>query len=127
MSRKKIAAGNWKMNNDFEEAMELTRSVSHMDVPDDVQVILGVPYVFLKASLDVLLHVKGVDVAAQNCHQNEKGAYTGEISASMLSSLSVPYVIIGHSERRAYFNEDNEILTEKDNQALENNLNIIIC
>lgn len=127
MARQKIAAGNWKMNTTFEDGMELARTVSHMDIPEDVTVVLGIPYVFLKSAIDMLLHVPRVHAAAQNCHQNLKGAFTGEISAPMLSSISCPYVIIGHSERRAYFHEDNAMLAEKVNQALANDLKVIFC
>ena len=127
MARQKIAAGNWKMNTTFEDGMELARTVSHMEVPEDVTVVLGIPYVFLKPAIDMLLHVPRIHASSQNCHQNTKGAFTGEISASMLASISCPYVIIGHSERRAYFHEDNAILAEKVNQALANNLEVIFC
>lgn len=127
MNRQKIAAGNWKMNLDFEEGLQLARTISHMDIPNDVNVILGIPYVYLKASLDMLLHVPRIDVAAQNCHQESHGAYTGEVSASMLESISCPYVIIGHSERRMYFGENSKILAQKVNEALKHGLKIIFC
>lgn len=127
MARRKIAAGNWKMNLNFEDGMELARKVSHMEVPEDVDVVMGIPSLYLKPCVDMLLHVPRVNVAAQNCHQAAKGAYTGEIAASMLSSISCPIVIIGHSERRAYFGEDNSMLADKVNQALANNLEVIFC
>jgi len=127
MSRQKIAAGNWKMNLDFEEGLQLARTISHMEIPMDANVILGIPHVYLKSALDMLLHVPRVDVAAQNCHQEESGAYTGEVSASMLESISCPYVIIGHSERRMYFGEDSKILAEKVDKALEHGLRVIFC
>lgn len=107
--------------------MELARKVSHMEISDDVEVILGIPYVFLKPAIDMLLHVPQVHVAAQNVHQAPKGAYTGEIAASMLQSIACPYVIIGHSERRQYFGETNEQLKEKVNLAMDQGLKVIFC
>lgn len=127
MSRRKIAAGNWKMNLTFEDGMELARKVSHMQVPEDVEVVMGIPSLYLKPAIDMLLHVPRVDVAAQNCHQAAKGAFTGEIAATMLSSISCPYVILGHSERRQYFAEDSSMLVEKISQAHENDLEVIFC
>ena len=127
MSRRKIAAGNWKMNLEFEEAMDLARKVSHMEVPEDVEVIMGVPSLYLKPCIDMLLHVPRVDISAQNCHQNAKGAFTGEIAAGMLRSISCPNVIIGHSERREYFHENNQQLKEKVDIAQKNDLNVIFC
>jgi len=127
MSRRKIAAGNWKMNTTFEDGMELARKISHASIPEDVEVILGIPYVYLKPAIDMLLHVPKVSVAAQNCHSKEKGAYTGEISTHMLSSISCPYVYIGHSERREYFNESSEELADKVDRAFAQKLDIVFC
>jgi triosephosphate isomerase len=127
MERRKIAAGNWKMNNSFEEGLQLTRALCNADKQDNVEVILGAPYIHLKSLVDLCLYVPHVDIAAQNCHQEESGAYTGEISAGMLSSISVPYVIIGHSERRQYFGETHEILAAKLEKALKHNLKPIFC
>ncbi len=127
MSRAKIAAGNWKMNKTFEDALQLSREIANAKRDEQVLTILGVPSVYLKMVVDQILHVPGLEVAAQNCHQKDSGAYTGEISAPMLSSLGVPYVILGHSERREYFNETNEELAEKVDIALENGLIPIFC
>lgn len=124
--RKKIAAGNWKMNNTKAEAEALAKAISTVDIPEDTEVILGVPYVFLSAVKDITAASK-VKVAAQNCHQETSGAYTGEISAPMLTSLDIDYVILGHSERREYFGEDNALLAAKVDAALQAGLKVIFC
>lgn len=125
--RRKIAAGNWKMNKTYDEALELIREISSTNPPKGIHTILGLPYPYLKNGVDMLMHVMGIDVAAQNCHQELSGAYTGEVSAAMLSSISVPYVIIGHSERREYYHENNALLTDKINVALSQGLQVIFC
>jgi triosephosphate isomerase len=127
MTRLQIAAGNWKMNKTFEDAMQLSRALANANRDKDVLTIMGVPSLYLKMIVDQVLHVDGLEVAAQNCHSKASGAYTGEISAPMLASLEVKYVIIGHSERREYFKESNEELAEKVNIALENGLTPIFC
>lgn len=126
MSRRKIAAGNWKMNTNSETANELSTKISQANIPSDVEVILGVPFVFLS---DCISNVASstVSIAAQNCHAEEKGAYTGEISAEMLTSINCPYVILGHSERRQYNHEDEAILAAKVNRAFAQNLSVIFC
>jgi len=127
MTRRKIAAGNWKMNKNYDDALQLIRDLSATNPPKEIHTILAVPAIYLKNGVDMLMHVIGLDVAAQNCHQAESGAYTGEISAPMLSSISVPYVVIGHSERREYFHEDNAQLAQKVDVALANGLQVIFC
>jgi triosephosphate isomerase len=127
MSRAKIAAGNWKMNMTFEDGLQLSREIANATRAEDVLTILGVPSIYLKMVVDQVLHVPGVEVAAQNCHHKASGAYTGEISAPMLESIGVKYVIIGHSERRAYFAESNEMLAAKVDIAFANNLTPIFC
>ncbi|WP_266368998.1 triose-phosphate isomerase [Tellurirhabdus rosea] len=126
--RKKIVAGNWKMNKTAEEAVALTSEVVNMigdEVTGDVQVVLCVPSVYLTTLRQYL--TGRVALGAQNCHEKASGAYTGEVSAPMLKSIGVQYVILGHSERRQYFNETNEQLAEKVNIALANNLTPIFC
>ncbi len=125
--RKKIAAGNWKMNTNFEEAVQLAQAITDADIPEDVTVILGVPFVYLQKIKGITNANDKIFVSAQNCHQNENGAYTGEISATMLNSIEIPYVILGHSERREYFSETPLLLKDKVNIALKNGLNIIFC
>lgn len=127
MSRKKIAAGNWKMNKNYDDALQLIRDISATNPPKGIHTVLAIPSIYLKNGVDMLMHVEGIDVAAQNCHQAESGAYTGEIAASMLSSIAVPYVVIGHSERREYFYETNEQLAQKVDTALANGLEVIFC
>lgn len=127
--RKKIVAGNWKMNKTLEEGQALASEVVNMagsEVSSDVKLILCTPYVYLTA-VKKLTEGSSVGVGAQNCHTKESGAYTGEISAPMLADIGVQYVILGHSERREYFNETNEQLAEKVNIALKNNIIPVFC
>ncbi|MBN2610100.1 MAG: triose-phosphate isomerase [Bacteroidales bacterium] len=124
--RKKIVAGNWKMNNTLQEGIQLAKDVCNKTIPQDVKVILGTPFIHLT---EVAKVVKGtpVAVAAQNCADKAAGAYTGEVSAAMIKSAGIEYVILGHSERRAYYGETNTILAEKVKLALENGLLPIFC
>jgi len=127
--RKKIVAGNWKMNKTLEEGKALASEVVNMagsEVSSDVKLILCTPYVYL-TSVSKLTEGSNVGVGAQNCHTKEAGAYTGEISAPMLADIGIQYVILGHSERREYFNETNAQLAEKVNIALKNNIVPIFC
>ena len=128
--RKQIVAGNWKMNKRLEEGKILASEVVNMvndEVQDDVTVILGTPFVHLLPVVQLTNNSDKVFVAAQNCSEHSSGAYTGEISVSMLDSIGVQYVIIGHSERREYFNETNAQLAKKVDMALEENLTPIFC
>ena len=128
--RKKIVAGNWKMNCLLEEGQKLTSEIVNMikDEPiKDVTVILNPPFIHLNGVKKLIGSVNGIHVGAQNCSDKSAGAYTGETSAEMLASFGVEFVILGHSERRALFNESNELLTEKTKQALNNNLTPIFC
>ncbi len=127
--RKKIVAGNWKMNKTLEEGKSLASEVVNMagsEVSSDIKLILCPPYVYL-TSVSKLTEGSNVGVGAQNCHTKESGAYTGEISAPMLADIGIQYVILGHSERREYFNETNAQLAEKVNIALKNNIVPIFC
>jgi len=114
------------MHKTLSEAIELASAIAGVSIPDNTEVILGVPAVFIS---EVQTAVKGsaVKVAAQNCHQKISGAYTGEISASMLHSMEVDYVILGHSERREYFSESDALLAEKTDTALSQGLKVIFC
>jgi len=127
--RSKIVAGNWKMNKTYQESKalikELKKSIKDLEL-DNTRVIIAPTFVNLhKASK--MTKDTAVEVAAQNMHQSENGAFTGEISAKMLKSIYVDMVILGHSERREYFGETNELLAQKVDTALKNNLEIIFC
>ena len=124
--RKPIIAGNWKMNMLPNEAIEFIEKLGPLVKDTENEVILCVPYTDL---FYALLTVQGtnIKVGAQNMHFEEKGAYTGEVSAEMLKSINVEYVIIGHSERRAYFAETDETVNKKIKSALKNELKPIVC
>ena len=125
--RRNIVAGNWKMNKNAEETEDLLNELIEK-LPDDVeaQIIVAPTFVNLASAVD---HVEftNITVAAQNMHHAENGAYTGEISADMLKSIGVETVIIGHSERRAYFHETDSILAYKVDTALTHNMTVIFC
>lgn len=124
--RKKIIAGNWKMNMLPNEAINFIEELTPLVKNTKNEVIICVPYIDL---FYTLLHVQGtnIKVGAQNMHWEEKGAYTGEVSAPMLKSIGVEYVIIGHSERRQYFAETDENVNKKIKSALKYNLKPIVC
>ena len=123
MSRK-IVAGNWKMNLEVEQARNLFNELNQRDYPDDVKVILCPPAIYLSEFSSLS---KKVLIASQNVSDQSNGAYTGEISASMLDSINVRYCLVGHSERRQYYAESNEVLAEKVKQLLSNNITPIFC
>ncbi|HEV7349226.1 triose-phosphate isomerase [Telluribacter sp.] len=128
--RKKIVAGNWKMNKTLDEALALTSEVVNMindEVTGDVQVILCPPALYLTTLNKYVENSPRIALAAQNCSDKASGAYTGEISAAMLKSIGIGYVLVGHSERREYFGETNAQLADKVNIALENGLVPIFC
>jgi triosephosphate isomerase (TIM) len=127
--RKKIVAGNWKMNGDRTEALGLVTEIRDMyadEISIDVDVIVAPPFVHLGA-VSKLLEKSKIAVSAQNCATETSGAYTGEVSASMVSSVGAEYVIIGHSERRTIFNESNDELKKKIVRAHEASLTVIFC
>ena len=126
--RKKIVAGNWKMNTTVPEGVELAKEVvkEAASLSSDVKLIVGVPFTHL-CSVAAALEGSNVELSAQNCADEVKGAYTGEVSAKMLASLPVKYVILGHSERREYYGETNEKLVKKINLALAENIAPIYC
>lgn len=127
MSRAKIVAGNWKMNKTLSEAIELVSGVLKMHGNNTVTKIVFPPYPFLSAVSSFLGATNNFYVGAQNCNENASGAFTGEVSASMLKSVGCKYVLVGHSERRQYFGETNAISSQKIKLALENNLKVIYC
>lgn len=126
--RKKIVAGNWKMNMDLQEGVALATSINEAMKADkpNCEVVICTPFIHL-ATVAPLLDSTLVKLGAENCADKEKGAFTGEVSASMVKSTGAQYVILGHSERRAYYAETPEILKEKVNLALANGLKIIFC
>ncbi len=132
--RKKIIAGNWKMNTSLQEGKELVNSIAEMikskplkTMPGNPEVILFPPFVHITEILKITKKEKGVTVGAQNCHQSDKGAYTGEVSAMMIKSVGATHVLVGHSERRQYFKEDDNTLAAKVSQALDNKLTPVFC
>ena len=124
--RRKVIAGNWKMNMLPNEAIEYIEAFAPLVKDSKSEVILCVPYTDL---FYCLMNAQGtnIKIGAQNMHFEEKGAYTGEVSGKMLKSIGVEYVIIGHSERREYFNETDETVNKKIKAAFENELKPIVC
>lgn len=124
--RKPVIAGNWKMNNTPEQAVELIQAIKPLVKDALCDVVVCVPFVDIHAALDA---AKGsnISVGAQNCHWAESGAFTGEISANMLKAVGVPYVIIGHSERRQYFGETDLTVRDRVRAALNAGLKVILC
>ena len=126
--RKKIIAGNWKMNLDKIDSINLTSKIlKNTEQEKDKKIILSPPFIYLEQLVTDCSEREDILIAAQNCSENGNGAYTGEVSAQMIKSIGVDYVIIGHSERRQYFNESHEVLNNKLSQALSNNLKVIFC
>jgi len=126
--RKKIVAGNWKMNMDYAEGISLFSEIVNIvrdEKKGDQIAIICAPFIHLNSLSK--LGGETVKIGAQNCHQNESGAFTGEISAKMIKSVGCEYVIIGHSERRQYFAESDSLLAEKTKIALANGLTPIFC
>ena len=124
--RKNIVAGNWKMNKNLQEAYTLLEEIISKKPKTDTEIIVAPSFINLPLAVEKL---KGrtIKVAAQNAHQNESGAFTGEVSIPMLKSIGVDTVILGHSERRAYFGETNSLLAEKINTALKHDFTVIYC
>jgi triosephosphate isomerase (TIM) len=127
--RKKIVAGNWKMNKNFFEAEELIADIAEAleEIElNNTEVVICPPFVYLEMATDIAEESK-IKVGGQNVNDNESGAFTGEISASMLKSMEVDYCIIGHSERRKYFSEENAFLKRKIDAALNQDIQPIFC
>jgi triosephosphate isomerase (TIM) len=126
--RRKIVAGNWKMNKSFQDAEELIADIADkLEVMEGQQdVIICPPSIYLEMATDIA-EDSVFSVGAQNMNENDKGAFTGEISGTMLSSMEVEYCIIGHSERRKYYGEDHALLSKKLDAALRNEIRPIFC
>lgn len=126
--RKNIVAGNWKMNTTVPEGVKLASEVNEAlkNVTPKCDVVIGVPFTHLTA-VKAVIDSNKLGLSAENCADKAKGAFTGEVSAAMVASTGANYVILGHSERRAYYHETVEILAEKVKLALENGLKVIFC
>ena len=127
--RKQIAAANWKMNLTLQEAQTLLDNIlaKTTDVGDSREVIFAVPACYLTVAAERIGDTANVSVAAQNIYSKKSGAFTGELSVIMLKSIGVNYVVIGHSERREYFNESNELLADKVKVSLDEGVTPIFC
>lgn len=129
--RKKIVAGNWKMNATKQEAEALLNEIvsqcATYQLSEHKIVIIATPFPYLEKADTLFSEYRFMFAAAQNCSEYEQGAYTGEVSAKMIASLNIAYVIIGHSERREYFNESDEIVFQKILQAHKSHITPIIC
>jgi triosephosphate isomerase len=130
--RKKIVAGNWKMNTTLAEGQALASEIIHMvedETDGSVQVVLIPPFTHLYPINKLIgsLRKKHIYLGAQDCSAHEKGAYTGEVSAAMLQSVGVDYVIVGHSERREYHAENHALLAQKARRVLEHGMQLIFC
>lgn len=131
MTRKKIIAGNWKMNADKNEAVALVNGIlaqyDEYNLSDNKAVVIASPFPYIHYCASMFANYPFMLAAAQNCSEHEQGAYTGEVSAKIIASLDVKYVIVGHSERRQYFNETDEILLKKIHRAQQQQLIPIFC
>ncbi len=132
--RKKIVAGNWKMNLTLEEGLSLSKAIAEFAKTNPLdklngspKVIMFTPFIHLVSVTESTKGINQLETGAQNCYIEEKGAFTGEISAKMIQSAGVKNVLVGHSERRAYFGETNEVLAKKVEIALANNINPMYC
>lgn len=124
--RKKIVAGNWKMNYDLAETEKFLVDLRKQTIPNDVSVMVAPAFTNLYPAIKSTEDYS-IEIIAQNLHQGDSGAFTGEVSGKMLKAVGVKSVIVGHSERRSIFGETNKILSEKVNAALENKMQVIFC
>ena len=124
--RRPVIAGNWKMNNTPDQAKALIEEMKPLVANADCDVVLCVPYIDLYAAMEAACG-SNIKIGAENCHWAEKGAFTGEVSAQMLKAAGVPYVIIGHSERRQYFGETDVTVRNRVRAALDAGLKVILC
>lgn len=124
--RTPIIAGNWKMNNTISQSVDLVEKLKRETLNNKVEVVVAVPFTSLY-EVKKLLNGTKIKLAAQNMHWEDKGAFTGEVSPLMLKEIGIDYSIIGHSERRQYFNETDETVNKKIKAALEHNIKPIVC
>lgn len=125
--RRKIVAGNWKMNMNLTEAKKLAEAIVTLSSKTNVELILGPPSAVIACVQPIISDLNYIKLAGQNLHQAESGAYTGEISGDMLKSVGADYVILGHSERRKFFGEKDDLILEKIHRALDAGLMPIYC
>jgi triosephosphate isomerase len=127
--RQQIAAANWKMNGTLTQWETLLESIlkENIALTDDRKVLFAVPYPYLMSATNKCASLKGYAAAAQNCSHKSAGAYTGEVSAEMLASIAVHYCVIGHSERREYFSESNQMLAQKLDLCLSHGITPVFC
>ena len=127
--RKQIAAANWKMNLTVDKAEALLQNIltPTLTLNEDHLAVFAVPSPYLQLAQKAVAGKDNIFIAAQNCYSKKSGAYTGEVSAPMLKSMAIPYVIVGHSERRQYFGEDGKLLATKVDKALANGITPIFC
>ena len=124
--RRPVIAGNWKMNNNPEQTKALIEAMKPLVADADCDVVICAPYIDLYAAMEAAAG-SNIMIGAENCHWAEKGAFTGEVSAEMIKAAGVPYVIIGHSERRQYFGETDETVRDRVRAALNAGLKVILC
>jgi triosephosphate isomerase len=127
--RKQIAAANWKMNLTYQQGEKLLDEIlqEKIQLEHNQQVIFAVPFPYLIMAKSEVSNENGYSIAAQNCSDKKSGAYTGEVSAEMLQSIGIQYCVVGHSERREYFLENNKVLAEKVNICLQHEITPIFC
>lgn len=127
--RKQIAAANWKMNMNYQEGVKLLDDIlsAEIELTQHQQVLFAVPFPYLIMANSEVADEKNNFIAAQNCHHKDSGAYTGEVSAGMLQSVGIKYCLVGHSERREYFQEDNKMLAAKLDQCLAHHITPVFC
>lgn len=127
--RKKIVAANWKMNLNLEEGKSLVEGIlaGLPALSEAKQVVIAPPFIHMQQIAQQLSGKSNISLSAQNCYSEVSGAYTGEVSAAMVKNVGAQFVILGHSERREYFKEDDALLAKKTNQALANGLKVIFC
>ena len=127
--RRQIAAANWKMNLTSQQGATLlqTMATAPLSLQENQFAVFAVPFPYLEMAIDTIQHKKNFAIAAQNCSNKKSGAFTGEVSAEMLKSIEVTYCLVGHSERREYFGENNQVLAEKVDICLSNSITPIFC
>ena len=127
--RKQIAAANWKMNKTIEEGIALVKEIINADIKlnNDNEVLFAVPFPYLSTIKDLISSNDYMFVAAQNCHNKKNGAYTGEVSVEMLKSIGIEHCLVGHSERREYFAESNQVIAQKVDLCLEVGITPVFC